>query len=83
MNKGQYKYLALWCFLAGVIIIVFIQFISVQNTNRLIQGNKRLLSESKIQNDLRLLETNILTIESDVRGAVITNDINYLKGGET
>lgn len=80
MDKGQYKYLALCFFLAGVIIIVFIQFISGQNTDRLILGNNRLVSEAKIQNDLKQLQTEILTVESDIRGAVITEDSSYLNG---
>jgi CHASE3 domain sensor protein len=83
MVKGQLKYLALWFFLAGVIIIVFIQFISGQNTERLIQGNKRLLGEASIQNNLRLLEKGVLTAESDVRGAVITDDSTYMRGVDT
>ena len=82
MGKGQYKYLALCFFLAGVIIIVFIQFISSQNTDRLILGNNRLVSEAKIQNDLKQLQTEILTVESDIRGAVITEDSSYLIGVE-
>jgi signal transduction histidine kinase/DNA-binding NarL/FixJ family response regulator len=72
------KYLAMWLFLAGVALIVFIQFISGKNINRLIQGNKQLLAEINIQNDLRKLETDVLTVESDIRGMVITNDTTRL-----
>jgi signal transduction histidine kinase/DNA-binding response OmpR family regulator len=78
MWKGQLKYLALWFFIIGVLLIVFIQFISGQNMNRLIAGNKRLLDEVAIQNSLRQLETDILTVESDVRGVVITEDASDL-----
>ena len=68
------KYLVLWLFLAGVALIVFIQFFSGQNINRSIQGNKRLLQEVALQNELRQLEADVLTVESDIRGVIITND---------
>lgn len=74
----MFKYLALWFFLAGVVLIVFIQFISGKNNERLVQGNKRLLKEVKIQNELRRLEADVLTVESDIRGAIITNDPAFL-----
>jgi signal transduction histidine kinase/DNA-binding response OmpR family regulator len=64
----------LWLFLLGVLIIVFLQVISGYNINRLIQGNRRLLSEMQVQGELRQIESNILTIESDIRGAIITNN---------
>jgi signal transduction histidine kinase/CheY-like chemotaxis protein len=78
MWTGQLKYLALWFFILGVLLIVFIQFISGQNMNRLILGNERLLNEVEIQNGLRQLETDVLTVESDIRGLVITNDSSVL-----
>ncbi|MBD0332948.1 MAG: response regulator [Chitinophagaceae bacterium] len=71
--QGSQKY-AQWLFLAGLILIVFIQFISSQNINKLIDGNQRLLKEIKLQNNLRQLELKLLTIESDIRGIVILND---------
>ena len=55
MGKGQLKYIVLWLFLGGVALIVFIQFVTGENINRLIQGNKSLLSEVAIQNHLRQL----------------------------
>ena len=68
------KNIVLWLFLAGVVIIVFIQFISAQNINRLINGNKRLLHEVHIQNELRILESDLLTVETDIRGYIIKGD---------
>jgi len=73
MWKGQLKYIVLWLFLAGVALIVFIQFITGQNINRLVQGNKSLLAEVEVQNDLRQLESDVLTVESDIRGVIITS----------
>ncbi|MCW3074348.1 MAG: hypothetical protein JWP69_1417 [Flaviaesturariibacter sp.] len=78
MRTGKMKYLALWLFIFGVLLIVFIQFISGQNINRLIAGNSRLLDEVRIQNNLRQLQSDVLTVESDIRGAIITNDSIHL-----
>ncbi|HVG42886.1 MAG TPA: ATP-binding protein, partial [Chitinophagaceae bacterium] len=78
MKKDPLKYLALWFFLAGVIIIVFLQFISGVNINRLLQGNDKLLKEVKIQHNLRKLEADVLTLESDIRGIIIKDDIELL-----
>jgi signal transduction histidine kinase/CheY-like chemotaxis protein/HPt (histidine-containing phosphotransfer) domain-containing protein len=71
MHKPDFRYLVLWVFLLGIIVIVFLQVISGYNIRRLTEGNKRLLNELAIQNTLRRLETDILTVESDIRGAVI------------
>jgi len=78
MANGASKYLALWFFLAGVLLIVFIQVSSGKNSQRLIQRNQQLLSEVKAQNTVRRLEANLLTIESDVRLLVITSDTTGL-----
>ena len=74
MKKPDLRYLVLLLFLTGIIIIVFLQVMSGYNIRSLSQGNKSLLNELRVQNDLRRLEANILVIESDIRGAVIEND---------
>jgi signal transduction histidine kinase/DNA-binding response OmpR family regulator len=79
MRKPELRYWVLWLFLLGVLVIVFLQVVSGYNINRLIQGNKRLLSELRVQNDLRKLESNLLTVESDIRGAVINSDKEVLR----
>lgn len=79
MGKEQLKYIVLWLFLGGVALIVFIQFITGENINRLMQGNKSLLSEVAIQNHLRQLESDVLTVESDIRGGIITGDSSHFK----
>ena len=82
MRKPELRYWVLWLFLLGVLIIVFLQVISGYNINRLISGNNRLLNELQIQNDLRKLESNILTVESDLRGGVISSNELLLKKTE-
>ncbi|MGZ3915137.1 MAG: ATP-binding protein [Flavisolibacter sp.] len=82
MQKPEIRYWVLWSFLLGVLIIVFLQVISGFNINRLLQGNKKLLGELQVQNDLRRLESNVLTVESDIRGGVITSNKELLKNTE-
>jgi signal transduction histidine kinase/CheY-like chemotaxis protein/HPt (histidine-containing phosphotransfer) domain-containing protein len=77
------KYLALWFFIIGVTLIVFIQFITAENVQRLTKGNHRLLEEVNIQNHLRRLESDVLTVESDIRGAIITNDRGHIRDVNT
>src|SRR3954454_8551269 len=82
MHKPDFRYLVLWVFLFGIIVIVFLQVISGYNIRRLTEGNKRLLNELRIQNTLRRLETDILTVESDIRGAVISGKEEHLNNTE-
>ena len=80
MLKGRFKYVALIIFLSGLILIVFLQFNSGRSIDTLILGNTSLLTELKTQNDLQKLQTEIVTVESKVRGAVITKDRAHLEG---
>src|SRR3982074_279933 len=77
MLKGRLKYLALPLFLIGVVLIVFLQFISGRSINKLIEGNTRLLNDLKVQTDLKKLESDIVVLESNIRGAVITHNPEY------
>ena len=72
MQRPDFRYLVLWLFLSGIVVIVFLQVLSGYNIKRLTQGNKRLLNELQVQNQLRRLETDVLIAESDIRGALIT-----------
>lgn len=79
MRKPDFRYLFLWLFLFGIIVIVFLQVISGYNINRLTGRNKSLFKELEFQNQLRKLESDVLTVESDLRGAIITNDKKAVK----
>jgi|SRR5215203_2072573 len=72
MKRPDPRYLVLWLFLFGIVVVLFLQVISGYNINRLIGGNKSLRDELKIQNDLRSIEVDLFLIESNVRGAIIT-----------
>ncbi len=82
MRRPDYRLLVLWLFLFGIVIIVFLQVMSGYNIRRLIEGNKSLLNELQVQNDLRRLEANILSVESDIRGAVLAGNQIYLRDVE-
>jgi signal transduction histidine kinase/DNA-binding response OmpR family regulator len=82
MNRPENRYLVLWLFLFGIIIIVFLQVISGYNIRRLTRGNKSLLNELQVQKDIREVELELVTIESDIRGAVITGNLSSVPGIE-
>lgn len=79
MRRPDPRYLVLWLFLFGIVIVLFLQVISGFNINRLIGGNKSLLNELQVQNDLRRLEVDLFLIESNVRGAVIAGNEKQLR----
>ena len=79
MKRPDPRYLVLWLFLFGIIIVLFLQVISGYNISRLIGGNKSLRNELQVQNNLRTVEVDLFLIESNVRGAVITGNENLLK----
>jgi signal transduction histidine kinase/CheY-like chemotaxis protein len=78
MRNRQFISIALAGFLIGVVLIVFLQVLSGENVKRLIEGNNNLQRELQIRNELRQIETNIITMESDVRGAIISGNAIYL-----
>jgi signal transduction histidine kinase/CheY-like chemotaxis protein/HPt (histidine-containing phosphotransfer) domain-containing protein len=79
MRRPDSRYIVLWLFLFGIIIVLFLQVVSGYNINRLIGGNKSLRNELQIQNDLRTVEVDLFLIESNVRGAVISGNETLLK----
>src|SRR5688572_2079714 len=79
MQNRQRHHIALWGFLIGILFIVFIQFFSGRSINHLTQLNASLLNELRLQNDLHRLESDILAVESDVRGGVLSQDSIFLK----
>lgn len=78
MRRPDPRYLVLWLFLFGIIIVLFLQVMSGYNINRLISGNKSLRDELQVQNSLRTIEVDLFLLESNVRGAIITNNENSL-----
>jgi signal transduction histidine kinase/CheY-like chemotaxis protein/HPt (histidine-containing phosphotransfer) domain-containing protein len=80
MHANRSKYLVLVIFIISILLIVFLQFNSGRSIEDLVKGNKNLLHELQVQSQLQKLETEIIYIESSIRGFVITEDSAHLQG---
>lgn len=80
MSPKRLIFFTLAAFIIGTIVLVYIQYNSSDNINQLIEGNKRLLNEVKVSDELKDLEKNMVYIESNVRGAVASGDAVFLQG---
>jgi signal transduction histidine kinase/CheY-like chemotaxis protein len=78
MTNNRFIYFILSAFVAGNLLLIFVQYNSAKNIHNLITGNKKLLNELKVGNHLRELERDLLSVESKIRGSVATNDTFYL-----
>jgi signal transduction histidine kinase/FixJ family two-component response regulator len=78
--SNRFIYLILSAFVAGNILLIFVQYNSAKNIDNLITGNKKLQHELRVDNQLRELERDLLSAEIKIRGAVATNDSSYFEG---
>ncbi|MEO6136261.1 MAG: histidine kinase dimerization/phospho-acceptor domain-containing protein, partial [Ginsengibacter sp.] len=70
----------LTAFITGTLLLVYIQYNSSKNIDKLIQGNEALMGEFKATNKLNELEKNIIAVESKLRGAVMMKGHSYVEG---
>ena len=80
MTSNRFIYFVLAAFVTGTLLLIYIQYNSSRNIDKLINGNKRLLNELKTGNDLRELERDILSVESKIRATAATGDTSYIIG---
>jgi signal transduction histidine kinase/CheY-like chemotaxis protein len=80
MPKNRFGYLLLIIFLVSILLIVFLQFNSGKSIESLIAGNTKLLHELQVKTQLQKFETDIIFIETNIRGFVITEDTAHLEG---
>jgi signal transduction histidine kinase/CheY-like chemotaxis protein len=80
MTNNRFIYFTLAVFIAGMLLLVFIQYNSSRSIHQLIEGNSLLLRELKTGNDLREMERDILSVESKIRAAVATGDSVFAEG---
>jgi len=80
MTNNRFIYSILAAFIAGMLLLVFIQYNSSRSIDQLIEGNRLLTRDMKIGNDLREMERDILSVESKVRAAVATGDSAFVAG---
>lgn len=66
-----FKYIIPVIFIIVVLLIVFLQFNSNRSINRLLDGNEEMMNGFEINNSLRNLQTEVLAMESKVKGTVI------------
>src|ERR1700727_3247462 len=79
MTSNRFIYMILAAFIAGNLLIIFMQYNSAKNIHNLISGNKRLLVELNAGNQLRELERDLLSSEIKMNRAVATGDTSRLK----
>jgi signal transduction histidine kinase/DNA-binding response OmpR family regulator len=78
MTSNRIIYFLLSAFIAGNLLIIFVQYNSTKNIHNLITGNKKLLNELNVGNQLREAERDVLASEIRLGRAVATNDTLYL-----
>ncbi|MEO9004949.1 MAG: response regulator [Ginsengibacter sp.] len=80
MTGKKLPLIILAAFILGTVMLIYVHHIFSKNNDGLITGNEKLLSEVKVNSQLRDLEKDIISIESTVRGTVVTNDTINFKG---
>jgi signal transduction histidine kinase/CheY-like chemotaxis protein len=80
MTNNRFIYSILAAFIAGMLLLVFIQYNSSRSIDQLIEGNRLLLNDMKVGNDLRETERDILSVESKIRAVVATGDSSFAEG---
>src|SRR5450432_1031645 len=80
MTSNRFIYYILAAFIAGNLLLIFIQYNSVKNINKLIDGNENVLNEFKVESELRDLRKNISTIETGVAKALNSKDTTHISG---
>jgi signal transduction histidine kinase/DNA-binding NarL/FixJ family response regulator len=77
MTSKRTIYYLLAAFIAGNLLLVYLQYNSSKNIDGLISGNERLLNEFRVDKELGSLEKSIHTIEKDVRNTVVSGNMAY------
>ena len=67
-------------FVAGTLLLVYIQYNSSKNINKLIRGNENLMNEVEVNSKLNLLEKTITKVETKVRGAIVIKNPTSIIG---
>jgi signal transduction histidine kinase/DNA-binding response OmpR family regulator len=78
MNSNRMIYLVLTAFIAGNMLIIFVQYNSSKNIHSLITGNKKLSNELSVGNQLREAERDLLATEIRLGRTLATDDTTYL-----
>ncbi len=79
MLRKRIIYYILAAFIAGNLLLIYIQYNSTKNVNSLIDGNEKVISELKIRTDLQELAKNITSVQNAVSGTLHTKDSSNLE----
>jgi signal transduction histidine kinase/CheY-like chemotaxis protein len=82
MSSKRVIYFLLATYLVGNLLLIFIQYNWGKNLNTLIKGNEKLVNEFTVTSQLKVLERDILSIESRIRGTISTSDTAFVDGLE-
>jgi signal transduction histidine kinase/DNA-binding response OmpR family regulator len=80
MRNKRFMLYLLGVFITTIILIVYLQYNSNSNINKLTHGNESLITEFQIIGETQKLQTDLLYIESQIHRAVISEDSSYLGG---
>ncbi len=79
MRNKRFMLYLLGIFITTIILIVFLQYSSNSNINKLTQGNESLIREFKIIGETQKLETDMLFIESHIYRSVFSKDSSFVE----
>ncbi len=79
MLRKRIIYYILAAFVAGNLLLIYIQYNSTKNVNSLINGNEKVTSELRIRTDLQELAKNITSVQNAVTGTLYTRDSSNLE----
>lgn len=82
MTSKKIIYYILAAFIAGNLLLIYLQYNSANSINGLITGNERLMNEFKVDNELRALEKGVQAIENGVLHSITTKDTVDIEGIE-
>ncbi len=80
MTSKRFIYFIVSAFITGNLLLILLQYNSAKNINDLVYGNEKLLDEFKVGNQLRDLEKDVISIESRIRGMIVTKDTSHISG---
>ena len=78
MRDAFWKYIVIASLVVALGLIAFLQFNAKRSISNLIDGNEQALNEFKTASQLEKLRSDLLTVESQIRGAVITEDSSHI-----
>jgi signal transduction histidine kinase/DNA-binding NarL/FixJ family response regulator len=79
MRNNRFMLYLLGIFITTILLIVFLQYNSNSNINKLMQGNELLTREFQIIGETQKLETDLLFIESHVYRTVFNKDSSFVE----